>query len=147
MAETVFSIGFTKTTAKHFFDRLRDAGVQTVLDVRIHNKSQLAGFAKSDDLAYFLSELGGIGYRHVPLLAPEEGLLAQYRAKAIDWRQYEDGFLSLMSARRIEERLNPDQLAGTCLLCSEDKPHHCHRRLVIEYLNARWSSALNVRHL
>lgn len=143
----MFSIGFTKTSARHFFERLRRAGVKEILDVRIHNKSQLAGFAKSDDLAYFLDEIDSIGYRHVPMLAPEAELLAEYRSKAIDWEQYERAFLLLMAERRIEVQLTPESLAGTCLLCSEDKPHHCHRRLVIEYLNRRWNNVLEVRHL
>lgn len=147
MIEPVFSIGFTKTTAQSFFERLIQAGVRTVIDVRIHNKSQLAGFAKSDDLAYFLNEIGHIRYRHLPILAPEEDLLARYRAKAISWDQYEQDFLSLMAERKIEDRLSPETLAGACLLCSEDKPHHCHRRLVLDYLNERWNNALSVRHL
>src|SRR5688500_8982336 len=147
MTERVFSIGFTKTTAQRFFERLKDAGVRTVLDVRIHNKSQLSGFAKSDDLSYFLKELGGINYQHLPLLAPEEGLLADYRAGKIKWDVYERQFIELMRVRNIESRLSPDQLADACLLCSEDKPHRCHRRLVLEYLNEKWGSPLLVRHL
>jgi uncharacterized protein (DUF488 family) len=147
MSIRVFSIGFTKTSARNFFERLKQAGVNRVYDVRIHNKSQLSGFAKSEDLEYFLRELGGIRYAHLPILAPEESLLASYRSKSIDWRTYEKEFLELMARRHIEERLEPSSLEGACLLCSEDKPHHCHRRLVLEYLNSKWGRPLQVQHL
>ena len=147
MTTKVFSIGFTKTTAQKFFERLRKANVRKVVDVRIHNKSQLSGFAKSDDLAYFLREIAGIEYQHLPLLAPEEDALSKYRSGAIGWPAYETRFLDLMSSRHIEDRLTPEMLEGACLLCSEDTPHQCHRRLVLEYLNRKWGPQLLVRHL
>jgi uncharacterized protein (DUF488 family) len=108
----VASIGFTKTTAQRFFERLKTAGVKKVLDVRLHNTSQLAGFAKAGD-----------------------------------WSEYEKRFLNLMNERYIEDKLRPEQLEGACLLCSEATPHHCHRRLVIEYLNDKWNGKLEMRHL
>jgi uncharacterized protein (DUF488 family) len=143
----VTTIGFTKTTAEGFFHRLENASVRTVIDVRLHNTSQLAGFAKSDDLAFFLKRIAGIEYRHLPLLAPEDSILAAYKKGGGSWHAYEAQFMNLMRARRIEERLTPSMLDGACLLCSEDKPHHCHRRLVCEYLNQKWDGALRVRHL
>jgi uncharacterized protein (DUF488 family) len=143
----VHTIGFTKTTAQSFFDRLRKANVKTVIDVRLHNTSQLSGFAKSEDLKFFLREIGNIAYRHVPLLAPEDTMLSDYKKSGGSWLAYEQQFLALMSRRRIEEKLSASDLAGSCLLCSEDKPHHCHRRLVCEYLNSKWDGALEVRHL
>jgi len=146
-ATTVSTIGFTKSTAEHFFKRLANAGVKTVIDVRLHNTSQLAGFAKSDDLAFFLKGLSGIGYRHMPLLAPEDAMLANYKKNGGSWLAYENEFLALMAARRIEDKLTPDLLNGACLLCSEDKPHQCHRRLVCEYLNKKWGNVLAVKHL
>ncbi len=141
------TIGFTQTTAKSFFDRLKAAGVRSVIDVRLHNTSQLAGFAKSDDLAYFLQSIGGIGYRHEPLLAPTDQILKAFKKDKGDWRVFETSFNALMTERRIEDRLKPDLFDGGCLLCSEATPHHCHRRLVCEYLNGRWGGALKVRHL
>lgn len=141
------TIGFTRTSAEHFFDRLLAAGVREVVDVRLHNTSQLAGFAKADDLAFFLRRIGGIGYRHEPLLAPTEEMLKSYRKEGVDWADYERRFLGLMAERRVEERLRPEQFRGACLLCSEATPHHCHRRLVAEYLNGKWGGALKVRHL
>jgi uncharacterized protein (DUF488 family) len=143
----ILTIGFTKTTAEGFFERLLDAGVKKVVDVRLHNTSQLAGFAKADDLAYFLKKIGGIEYVHQPLLAPTDPMLKAYKKEKGDWRAYEERFLGLMSERHIEDRFNPEMLDGACLLCSEATPHHCHRRLVCEYLNEKWGGALKVHHL
>jgi uncharacterized protein (DUF488 family) len=143
----VTTIGFTKSSAEHFFDRLLKAGVKKVVDVRLHNTSQLAGFAKADDLAYLLKKVGGIEYVHQPLLAPTDPMLKAYKKEKGDWRAYEERFLDLMAERRIEKRFKPEMFVGGCLLCSEDKPHHCHRRLVCEYLNEKWDGALHVHHL
>ena len=137
-AVRLYTVGFTKKGAERFFGLLRESGVGRVVDVRLNNVSQLAGFAKRDDLAWFLGELGGIGYRHAPELAPTRELLADYRKKRIDWSAYEARFLELMRERRIEERMDPETLAGSCLLCSEHEPHFCHRRLVADYLDRHW---------
>ncbi len=141
------TIGFTKTTAAKFFDRLKNASVKKVIDVRLHNTSQLAGFAKADDLAYFLKEICGAQYVHQPLLAPTDDILKAFKRDKGDWTIYENSFMQLMEQRKIEERLKPGMFESGCLLCSEDKPHHCHRRLVCEYLNAKWDGTLKVRHL
>lgn len=143
----LYTIGFTRTTAANFFGRLFEAGVVRVIDVRLHNTSQLAGFAKAEDLAFFLKAIGGIEYLHQPVLAPTDDILKAYKKEKGDWSVYERRFLDLMAARRIEERLSPDALDGACLLCSEHEAHHCHRRLVAEYLNDRWETRLTVRHL
>jgi uncharacterized protein (DUF488 family) len=144
---TVSTIGFTKTTAEGFFERLLNAGVKKVVDVRLHNTSQLAGFAKADDLAYFLKKVGGIQYVHQPLLAPTDPMLKAYKKEKGDWRTYEERFLGLMTERQIEKHFTPEAFDCACLLCSEATPHHCHRRLVCEYLNGKWGGALTVRHL
>lgn len=144
----VFTIGFTKTNAEHFFRRLETAGVKRVIDVRLNNRSQLAGFAKRDDLKFFLRSLGDIDYLHEPLLAPTQDILDALKKNKGPWEEYERAFLSLMRQRRIEEKLNPAVLEEGCLLCSEEKPHHCHRRLVAEYLSDAWpESQLEVLHL
>ena len=143
---TVFTIGFTKKTAQKFFDTLRQAGTKRVVDVRLNNVSQLAGFAKRDDLAFFLKEICGIDYVHVPDLAPTQDMLDEYKKLRGDWKTYEARFLDLMSKRRIEERIPKEVIAEGCLLCSEDKPHHCHRRLVAEYLRQHWGD-LDISHL
>lgn len=143
----VATIGFTKSNAENFFEKLLTAGVKKLIDVRLHNTSQLAGFAKADDLAYFLKKIGGIQYVHQPLLAPTDLMLKQYKKEKGDWSVYETSFLALMADRKIETRFDAQMFDGACLLCSEATPHHCHRRLVCEYLNKKWNGALDVKHL
>jgi uncharacterized protein (DUF488 family) len=143
----VTTIGFTKTTASRFFERIKNGGVKTVFDVRLHNTSQLAGFAKADDLAYFLKEICGVEYVHQPLLAPTDDILKAYKREKGDWGVYQEKFMSLMAERQIEKRFDPVAFQGACVLCSEATPHRCHRRLVCEYLNDKWDGALKVRHL
>jgi uncharacterized protein (DUF488 family) len=142
----VFTIGFTKKSARRFFKMLRESGASRVVDVRLNNVSQLAGFAKKDDLAYFLKEICGIDYVHLPELAPTQEMLDEYKKKRGDWNTYESRFLALMKQRRIEETLPKEIIADGCLLCSEDKPHQCHRRLVAEYLKQQWGD-LDIEHL
>ncbi len=135
----IYSIGFTQTTAEHFFGRLKDAGVKRLLDVRLKNSSQLAGFAKAQDLPFFLRELVGGDYVHEPLLAPTQGLLDGYRKDKRGWQWYEDAFLELLSERAIEHRLDPNDFEQpTALLCSEATADKCHRRLVCDYLAEHW---------
>jgi len=142
----VLTIGFTKKSAESFFETLRISGARHVVDVRLNNVSQLAGFAKRQDLAYFLETICGIAYVHQPLLAPTQEMLDEYKKNGGSWQIYEQQFLALMRERRIEETIAPESLADGCLLCSEDKPHHCHRRLVAEYLKAHWG-AMDIQHL
>lgn len=142
----VFTIGFTKKTARKFFDTLKSAGVRRLLDVRLNNVSQLAGFAKRDDLAYFLKSICGIEYVHLPALAPTQPMLDEYKKNKGNWGIYEKQFLDLMRERKIENTLSREQIAEGCLLCSEDKPHHCHRRLVAEYLREHWGD-VEISHL
>jgi len=135
----IFTIGFTQSTAERFFERLSQAGVQRLLDVRLNNRSQLAGFAKRDDLKYFLHRLCQAEYQHEPLLAPTQELLDAYKKNGGDWAVYEQGFLELLRQRRIEEQLDPGSFEQpTVLLCSEATAECCHRRLVIEYLTQHW---------
>lgn len=142
----LFTIGFTKKSAKHFFESLRAAGVKRVIDVRLNNVSQLAGFSKRDDLSFFLKEIGDIDYVHLPALAPTKDMLDAYKKYKGDWESYERAFLELMRRRHIEDVVPPDVLNHGCLLCSEDKPHHCHRRLVADYLIEKWRN-VDVKHL
>jgi uncharacterized protein (DUF488 family) len=134
----VFTIGFTKKSAEAFFGKLREAGVRRLVDVRLNNVSQLAGFSKRDDLRYFLKTICGIDYVHKPELAPTQSMLDEYKKRSHDWAQYEKQFLALMAERRVHETVPRDLLEDACLLCSEEKPVHCHRRLVAEYLNSKW---------
>jgi len=135
----VYTIGFTKRTAADFFGALRRAGVQRLLDVRLNNSSQLAGFTKKEDLPFFLKEICGAEYMHEPLLAPTQDLLDDYKKKKGSWQDYERRFLQLMEQRRVEEKIDRRLFeAPTALLCSETTAQHCHRRLVIEYLSKKW---------
>jgi uncharacterized protein (DUF488 family) len=135
----IYTIGFTQSTAEDFFGRLRDAGVKRLLDVRLNNTSQLAGFAKARDLPYFLRELVGASYEHEPLLAPTAEILDAYKKQGASWADYEHDFNALLASRQIESALDPaDFERPTALLCSEATAEHCHRRLVCTYLANHW---------
>jgi len=142
----LFTIGFTKTSAESFFNRLKKAGVRRVVDVRLNNISQLAGFAKKDDLRYFLKAIGDIDYIHQPEFTPTQEMLDAYKKDGGNWSDYEKRFLELIQIRRIEQSVARETLDGACLLCSEDKPQQCHRRLVAEYLKDKWGD-LEIMHL
>ncbi len=136
----IFTIGFTKINAREFFGRLTRAGIERLVDVRLNNTSQLASFAKRDDLEFFLAELCSARYVHEPLLAPTQAMLDAYKKSKGSWADYEKCFLTLMAERQIEVRLKPSDFeqSKSVLLCSEDTPDQCHRRLVIEYLQTKW---------
>ena len=137
----VYTIGFTKKQASKFFGELKRVGIKQLIDVRLNNSSQLAGFTKKNDLIFFLREICDASYFHEPLLAPTSEILTSYKKKKITWQDYERRFLDLMIERKVEEKINRnifDQL--TVLLCSESTAEHCHRRLVLEYLQSKWSN-------
>jgi uncharacterized protein (DUF488 family) len=134
----LFTIGFTKKSAEVFFTRLKGAGVKRVVDVRLNNVSQLAGFAKKEDLRYFTKTICNADYVHLSSLAPTKDMLDAYKKLKGDWDLYQKQFLALIGERRIEDSISPEIMDGACLLCSEEKPHHCHRRLVAEYLKEKW---------
>lgn len=143
----IFTIGFTQSSAERFFGRIKQAGIERLLDVRLNNRSQLAGFAKQHDLAWFLQELCNANYEHEPLLAPTQEMLDAYKKNGGDWEVYEQQFFQLMQAREIEKRLEPSSFkVPTVLLCSEATEEFCHRRLVIEYLQRHWED-IQVTHL
>lgn len=141
----ICTVGFTRHTAEEFFGSLRSAGIERLVDVRLNNTSHLAGFAKRDDLAFFLRELCGAEYVHEPLLAPTPELLSGYRKGRISWDEYEHAYLDLLAQRRVEEVL-PRSLFDrrAVLLCSEHSPERCHRRLVVEYLDEHWGGVTAV---
>jgi uncharacterized protein (DUF488 family) len=141
----IFTIGFTRKSAETFFTELKDARVKRLVDVRLNNTSQLAGFTKKDDLAYFVKAICGIDYIHVPELAPTAEILDAFKKRKGDWRLYEEQFLDLMRSRRIDETVSRDLIDEGCLLCSEEKPDRCHRRLVAEYLRDKWD--IEIEHL
>jgi uncharacterized protein (DUF488 family) len=143
----LFTIGFTQKKAEQFFETLTKAGVKRVIDTRLNNISQLAGFAKKPDLQYFLQKIGGIEYIHILDLAPTKDILDAYKKKEITWDSYEQKFNQLMTQRQIERKLSIDIIDKSCLLCSELKPHNCHRRLVAEYLQINLEKNIKIHHL
>jgi uncharacterized protein (DUF488 family) len=129
----LFTIGFTKKTAEHFFETLRKNEVKKIVDIRINNSSQLAGFAKGSDLAYFAKAIANIGYVYVPDFAPTKELLSDYQNKKIDWIGYQKIYRNLIEQRKIATKYNVSNFDNSCFLCSEDTPEQCHRRLLVEF--------------
>lgn len=143
----IHTIGFTKKTAQVFFELLKASNVKRVVDVRLNNSSQLAGFAKKEDLKYFLEKICGIQYAHEPLLAPTQEMLDEYKKNGGNWVTYEQRFTDLMQKRKIENNVPKELIDDGCLLCSEDKPHNCHRRIVAEYFKKHWQEEITISHL
>jgi len=142
----ILTIGFTKKNAEKFFTELCNAGVKRVIDIRLNNVSQLAGFAKKDNLRYFLKTICDIDYIHMPELAPTKDILDEYKNNSGEWSVYEKNFIDLIGKRKIEKKITKGILNNACLLCSEDKPDHCHRRLVAEYLKEKWEN-VKIEHI
>lgn len=146
MKQDLCTIGFSKKSLEQFVDLMKNAGVTRLVDTRLNNTSQLSGYAKKNDLSYVM-RLVGISYQHDVMLAPTEDILSAYKKKQMSWYEYEKQYIGLLEKRKVENRID-DILAGevTCFLCSEDKPHHCHRRLLAEYLN-HYKKEIKVTHL
>lgn len=142
----IYTIGFTKKSAQQFFETLIKADVKRIVDARLNNASQLAGFTKKADFEYFLNKIANIGYIHLLELAPTKEILDTYKQNGGDWETYEKEFLQLMSEREVEKQIATEILDGGCLLCSEAKPQFCHRRLVAEYFQEKWLD-VKVQHL
>ena len=142
----LYTIGFTKKPASEFFRLLKESGARRLVDVRLNPGGQLSGFAKQGDLVYFLRELCGMDYAHMPELAPTRPILEGLRKGHRHWPTYEREFLALMDERRVAETVDRESLANSVLLCSEDSPERCHRRLVAEHLRERWGD-VEVVHL
>jgi len=147
----LYTIGFTKKSAREFFDELLGpSGAKRVIDVRLRPSSQLAGFAKvsrSDgDFQFLLQRLCGMDYVHVPALAPSHDLFKSYRAGDMAWGEYAEHYLDLLSERKVEHQLDRNLFADAVLLCSEDTPEQCHRRLAAEYLQRHWGD-VEIVHL
>jgi uncharacterized protein (DUF488 family) len=143
----IYSIGFTKKSASEFFGTLKANRIVRLLDVRLNNTSQLAGFAKQSDLPYFLREICGIAYEHEPLLAPTQEILDAYKKQKCDWDAYTEAYLGLIRSRKVESAIAQESFRRkTVLLCSEATAEHCHRRLALEYLQRHWND-VTIHHL
>jgi uncharacterized protein (DUF488 family) len=143
---TLYTIGFTKKSARDFFSLLKMFGVKSLLDIRLNATSQLAGFAKKDDLSFFLSEICQCKYRHLPEFAPTKEILDGYHEKKISWPEYEVLFKQLLEERKPDSILLATELNNACLLCAEPTPEKCHRRLVAEYLKSAYPE-IEIKHL
>ena len=142
----LYTIGFTKKNAEEFFELLMKSGVQRIIDIRLNNKSQLAGFAKGHDLKYFLEAIGNIEYIYMPEYAPTKELLKGYRDKEISWEEYESQYHNILKDRDILKNIDWPLFDGGCLLCSEETAEYCHRRLLAEYL-AKANKKIKIEHL
>ena len=142
----LFTIGFTQKKAEEFFTLLAEAGVKRVVDIRLNNVSQLAGFAKRDDLRYFLKAIHGIDYIHIPELAPTKEIMDDFKKKKVDWATYKKRFTGLMTRRNVADGLAGKLFDGDCLLCSEAAAEQCHRSLVAGFLAHKWGG-LDIIHL
>jgi len=144
---TLYTIGFTKKSAEHFFNLLRDNNVKQLVDVRISNSSQLAGFAKGKDLEFFVREICHIPYKHVADFAPSKELLDRWHKQDVTWEEYERIYIQLLNDRNIMRNYGIKAFDGSCFLCSEDTPEQCHRRLLAEYLKKHSTEQVKIIHL
>lgn len=142
----LFTIGFAKKNAQEFFETLKNNQIKTLIDVRLNNISQLAGFTKKNDLEYFLKELCDIEYFHRPVFAPTKEILDAYKKKDISWAEYENMYRDLLSERQVSKKIEPHELNMSCLLCSEPKADKCHRRLLAEYFKRSYGNLI-IKHL
>ncbi len=142
----LFTIGFTKKNAETFFEKISTFGIEKLIDIRLNNVSQLAGFAKKNDLIYFLKKICDCEYVHEPRLAPTKEILDGYKKKEISWQDYEKRFSELLVSRKAETLFSIQELQNACLLCSEPTPTKCHRRLVAEFFQNHLNG-LEIIHL
>lgn len=142
----LFTIGFAGKSAETFFTSLMKTGVKKVIDIRLNNVSQLAGFTKKNDLKYFLKVIANTEYEYVPQLAATKELMDGYRGGKISWEEFEATYLALLEERQVLKTLKPEGFDKGCLLCSEAKSDHCHRRLAAEWLQAKWGG-IEVKHI
>lgn len=144
---TLYTIGFTKKTAQQFFELLKKNHVQQLVDVRINNSSQLAGFAKGKDLEYFVKEICHIPYVHKTELAPTKDLLDKWHREEVTWKEYTQIYNGLLKERNVARKYPAEQYHSACFLCSEETPEFCHRRLLVEFLKANSSEVVKIVHL
>lgn len=144
---TLFTIGFTKKSAAQFFNLLRENQIKQLVDVRISNSSQLAGFAKGKDLQFFVKEICHIPYKHITGFAPTKELLEKWHKQEVTWTEYEDVYTSILKDRDILQKYGVKQFDGACFLCSEETPEQCHRRLLAEYMKKHSAEDVKIVHL
>ena len=144
---SLYTIGFTKKSAELFFELLKKNGVKQLIDVRISNGSQLAGFAKGKDLAYFVKQICGINYKHITDFAPTKDLLDRWHKESITWEEYIAEYTAMLKHRDIIKKFGVKQFDGACFLCSEETPEMCHRRLLTEYMQNNSQEEVKIIHI
>ena len=146
---TLYTIGFTQKSAKEFFEIIKKNDVQSLIDVRLNNKSQLSGFAKGKDLEYFLKEICGVSYYYEPLFSPEKDLLDKWHKKAVTWDEYTKVYLNTLKIRKAEKifEVRYKSAGNVCFLCAEPTPENCHRRLLAEYLQEQCEEGMEIVHI
>ena len=143
----IYTIGFTKKTAQDFFEKLQSADAKYLLDTRLNNNSQLAGFTKKGNIEYFIEKLTDMEYHELPILAPFSEILKQYRSDG-DWQAYEDKYNRMLVEREVAQTIDPSLFAdGAVLLCSEPTAEKCHRRLAAEFLRNEIFKESSIVHL
>ncbi|MDP6453337.1 MAG: DUF488 domain-containing protein [SAR202 cluster bacterium] len=143
----IYTIGFTTKKAGEFFEPLKVTEARFLLDIRVHNNSQLAGFTKKGNIEYFTEQLTHLEYRELPLLAPAEELFKEYR-RGMEWSEYEARYLTLLDERKASIEIDREMFgAGVVLLCSEPTPENCHRRLAAEYLKTNSLPGAEIVHI
>lgn len=144
----IFTIGFTKLSAKKFFSTLSNNKIELLIDIRLNNTSQLAGFSKGEDLDFFLHELCKIEYRHDIVFAPSADILDDYKKKKISWQEYESRYIELMKKRNATDHFfeKYSEYNRICLLCSEPVANMCHRRLLAEELQ-KANPSISIMHI
>ena len=117
----LYTMGFTQKSAEQFFGSIKEHGIDLLVDIRLNNKSQMAGFTKGDDLRYFLDKICSCEYRHCVEYAPTKDVLDGYKKKSITWDEYVEQYISLMRRRQsVKNFIEQFSEYGTaCLLCSE----------------------------
>lgn len=134
----IYTIGSNRKSAETFFELLRRNDVRFLLDIRLRNSSQLAGFAKGNDLEYFTGRILGIGYRHDVRFAPDEGLFEVRKSKGLNMEQFALKFWETLEERDMKQVLLDEYagvMDGICLMCSEEDHRECHRSVVAGYIS------------
>lgn len=146
---TLYTIGFTQKTAEHFFGLIKTNHIELLVDIRLNNKSQLAGFSKGEDLRFFLNEICNCKYEHCVEYAPTKDILDRYKKGKIDWSQYVSEYIPLMGSRKAPEKFLSkfSNIKNICLLCSEPTPERCHRRLLAEMIEKAAPNDISVIHI
>lgn len=145
----IYTIGFAQKSAKKFFELLQSNNIDCLLDIRLNNISQLAGFTKGKDLEYFLNKILSVKYFHNTDFAPTKEILDNYKKKNITWSEYEKLYIQLIEKRHVENlfaKIINNNYSNICLLCSEPEPQQCHRRLLVTYLKQHFEN-IQIRHL